>query len=39
MTNEQTEITLDVPYRSLLTSERLDQKLTLPALGVDIISV
>ncbi|MET1167586.1 beta-galactosidase trimerization domain-containing protein, partial [Bacillus velezensis] len=39
LTNEQREITLDVPYRSLLTSERLDQKLTLPALGVDILTV
>lgn len=39
LTNEQREITLDVPYRSLLTSARLDQKLTLPALGVDILTV
>lgn len=39
LTNEQREITLDVPYRDLLTSERLDQKLTLPALGVDILTV
>ncbi|UOK62410.1 hypothetical protein MT997_29745 [Paenibacillus sp. OVF10] len=37
--NEQREITLDVPYRSLLNSARLDQKLTLPALGVDILTV
>ncbi|MGO4370091.1 Beta-galactosidase C-terminal domain, partial [Paenibacillus sp. MCAF20] len=39
LTNEQREVTLDVPYRSLLTSEKSEQKLTLPALGVDILTL
>ncbi|WP_187768029.1 beta-galactosidase, partial [Paenibacillus sp. PL91] len=39
LTNEQREVTLDVPYRSLLTNERSEQKMTLPALGVDILTL
>jgi beta-galactosidase len=39
LTNEQREVTLDAPYRSLLTSMRSEQKMILPALGVDILTL